>query len=675
MKIQYYPDFTRYYLQLRWVAIITLLATFCLTLVRFAGLFVLNIEWQDQQPNDFISLFFGGLRYDIATMLRAFFLFILASAASLALPLFMQRWANGVTYVIGLVILFLAVLLDVGNLAYLVFFGTPFDEFIIEALMFDWHVIIAGMFGAGASVFYIAFGLLASAALVYGAIKLGHSKWITIKRTPQVHWALHIALVVISLVLIAGFARGTLSTFPLSAHNAAITASIDLNKLALNGPFTFYNAAENYATSTEILPATDQEGRAAFKAYYGTEPTTEPIFEQFFAQTPLQPALEQNPPHVFLGIVESLSSSLLDPTYTGSTELSQRLNKHFDEDGWFPRFTPAHNFTQGSIANILTSLDYPVISQSTHKRFSLDTAAAKVFQQKGYRTIYIYSGYESVRDGASYYLRQGFDEFIGANALLKDYPNMPLNVWGGEDWYAFDYAKKVLASSKEPVFILMHTLTNHPPYAAPKLPWQTKALSINKQMRKVNGGLPEEALRTYHYTTEVVGEFLDHVKQGELANNTIVGLTGDHGQRGALSTSATDLFTKAVPFYLYLPQDLKPKTQLDYQTLASHRDIMPTIYNLALSEAKYPDLGNNLYSNRNRTKDQEFAILHHAILTNEGYVLPNQSERVRSFESANSLLYGPTAPLTNVEGYEKALAYRDAIDWLKRYQLHREVAQ
>ena len=546
----------------------------------------------------------------------------------------------------------------------MLFFGVAYDEFVIEALLFDWKVIAAGIVGAGSAAYFVVIGLIFSALLVYFAARSISGAMVFFPQ--RIGAFVGIGIVLVSLLLVMVLARGTLGTFPLAQRYAAATASMELNKLVMNGSFALFTAVENFATSAEITPATQEQGRVAFKDYFGTEPSNEPVFDQFYTSTPANPLVEEVKPHVFLGIVESLSSSFLDKEYTGSGQLSQRLMAHFEEDVWFSRFTPAHNFTQGSIANI-TGLNYPIISQSRHRRHSLDSAAAKVFKQKGYRTVYIYSGFESVRDGANYYLRQGFDEFIGANFLLKHYPDMPLNVWGGEDYYAFDYAKKLLQESDEPLFIVMHTLTNHPPYASPSLPWLDKDLEINDQMRDVNGSLPDEALRTYHYTSEVVGEFLDFVKQGVLSQKTLIALTGDHGIRGAKSTSDTELLTKAVPFYLYAPAQLKPSIAIDTDVLGSHRDILPTIYNLALSEARYLNLGNDLFSARDVSS--EFAILHGQILTNEGYIYPGQDEAVRSYAEPDSFIYGNRQPLQDKEALNKAQAYLNAIDWLKRYQL------
>jgi phosphoglycerol transferase MdoB-like AlkP superfamily enzyme len=664
LPFRYYPDFASYFRLLKQLLVICLLTFVVSALARGSGLLLLDVSWQDVDLADFFNLFFYGLRFDIAAALRLLLLFILLSSASLVFPTKLQHWIHSLVLLVGLVLLIVLPIFDIGNLAYMSFFKEPFDEFVIEALFFDWAVIGAGITGAGTAALFLLLGLVVIA--VYG--------YYTVKLVRQVappkrlyHFIVSWLLVLLCFLMVVVLARGTLTSFPLEQRNSAVTSNHQMNKLVLNGAFSFYNAWDVFTNSVQLEPATEEEGRQLFEDYYGVQASAGPVFDQFFHVTPANSQLENAPPHVVLGIVESLSTSLLDESYTESTQLAGRLMAHFAADIWFPRFTPAHNFTQASIANILTNLNYPVISQSRHKSYSLDTAVAKIYQQKGYKTVYIYSGYESVRDGANYYLRQGFDEFVGANRLLQDYPHLPLNVWGGEDWYAFDYAKRLLAESEQPLFIVMHTLTNHPPYAAPDLPWLENKMPVTERLRKVNGSLPEEAIHTYHYTTEVLSDFLDYVKQGELAQRTVVALTGDHGQRGALSTSATDLFTKAVPFYLYMPPSLQPQQAVDTNVLGSHRDIMPTLINLTLSEAKYPNLGNNLL--QPRTAEKEFAILHGATLTNEGYVYPGQAESVRAYESDNSFIYADKQALNNKQAYHYAEAYKAAMDWLKRYQL------
>jgi phosphoglycerol transferase MdoB-like AlkP superfamily enzyme len=52
-----------------------------------------------------------------------------------------------------------------------------------------------------------------------------------------------------------------------------------------------------------------------------------------------------------------------------------------------------------------------------------------------------------------------------------------------------------------------------------------------------------------------------------------------------------------VPNYLYIPKKLKPKN-IDLSVFGSHFDIMPTLYNLSLSDTEYMAMGNNLFSEK-----------------------------------------------------------------------------
>ena len=52
--------------------------------------------------------------------------------------------------------------------------------------------------------------------------------------------------------------------------------------------------------------------------------------------------------------------------------------------------------------------------------------------------------------------------------------------------------------------------------------------------------------------------------------------------------------TKRVPFYIYLPDDLKQKEPTDTTLASSHKDIFPTLYNSTLYAKSYTALGTNL---------------------------------------------------------------------------------
>ncbi len=51
---------------------------------------------------------------------------------------------------------------------------------------------------------------------------------------------------------------------------------------------------------------------------------------------------------------------------------------------------------------------------------------------------------------------------------------------------------------------------------------------------------------------------------------------------------------RGVPLLLYVPKKYLKKSKINNQLFGSHKDIFPTLFNLALSKAEYVKSGNNL---------------------------------------------------------------------------------
>jgi phosphoglycerol transferase MdoB-like AlkP superfamily enzyme len=98
---------------------------------------------------------------------------------------------------------------------------------------------------------------------------------------------------------------------------------------------------------------------------------------------------------------------------------------------------------------------------------------------------------------------------------------------------------------------------------------------------------------TYQFANVCAAEFLDEIKNSELAQNTIVAITGDHNLREFRPKNDEYLLKKyAVPLYLYIPQKLKKP--FNPNVSGSHLDIAPTLYELSLSSQNYRAAGKSL---------------------------------------------------------------------------------
>jgi phosphoglycerol transferase MdoB-like AlkP superfamily enzyme len=92
----------------------------------------------------------------------------------------------------------------------------------------------------------------------------------------------------------------------------------------------------------------------------------------------------------------------------------------------------------------------------------------------------------------------------------------------------------------------------------------------------------------YQYANEMLGRFISKIKKSKYADNTIIAVVGDHNFRFHQVDNFIDKI--GVPFYIYVPKSLRPKN-VDTSVLGSHLDVMPTLYNLSLSQESYMSEG------------------------------------------------------------------------------------
>ena len=164
----------------------------------------------------------------------------------------------------------------------------------------------------------------------------------------------------------------------------------------------------------------------------------------------------------------------------------------------------------------------------------------------------------------------------------------------------FRYAEEELARAEKsgtPVFIMMMSVTNHPPYRLPA-PHQAKNFRLDEQEQKrlanlASGKELNEIFNTFRYSNDQLGRFIGKVKT--IAPDTIIAATGDHNMRAiGYPESADAALGHSVPFYLYVPQAYRGSAEYHPERAGSHKDILPTLYNLSLSKSRYYQTGCNL---------------------------------------------------------------------------------
>ena len=318
--------------------------------------------------------------------------------------------------------------------------------------------------------------------------------------------------------------------------------------------------------------------------------------DSLLERTPTNTALLETKPHVVLAVMESFGTNYLVLDNPENNDLLGSLRPHFARDFVFKRFISDYDGTAPTVASLYFYSPIQNISQSIAQQTKLPYSPFKTYKQQGYRTVFITSGGLMWRNLGNYLPLQGVDECYDQNDIIEAFPEAKSTVsyWGIADEYAFALAEKLLSESSEPLFINILSITNHPPY---EVPAHYQAQRIDPSSLEGKFGNEEEnrkSLATYQYANNALGNFITNVSQSAVGNQTIIAATGDHHVRCVrFDAPKQNFMAKGVPFYVHVPELLQSKLaiQFDPNRIGSHKDILPTLYALSLSDAEYWNIG------------------------------------------------------------------------------------
>ena len=615
--------------------IITLNIIFALIMTVYRIIFTFYYSsWSNLSGylNDLIQAFILGVRYDCA---------ILAYINSLVTLFFIIFWFIGkqkpfIKFVKSL------------KYYYTIFFG-----FIITLLCIDFgfysyfqnhmNILMFGVFeddtqalfstiAENYPVVWVGIGFILIFVFVYFLTKLTVEKKVIgyyIEKT-KIYIKIIFALILLSVNFI--IARGSFGLFPLGVDNAEISTNTFINKVAINGIYTLQAAIEARSKEKdrdyiEKMGYSKNNMAKAFSDFLNVDinsiDKTEPE-KSLNKKTKYNKNIEEIKPNVVFIMMEALGTDLMHYNSESFNVLGE-FKKHIDEDIMFYRFLPANMGTIGSLESAITNIARLPLSQflcqSKYAYNKYFYTGPMPYKNTGYETIFMYGGNSGWRNCTSYMPNVGFDRVIGEGSMPKDYER---NQWGVYDEYLFDYIFRVLEENDNKKFIYIMTTSNHPPYSLPGNYTQPYPLELNEQLKKdITGDMKLSKMRfaTYQYSSQKVGEFLTRLKNSKYADNTIVAITGDHNFWNTFSYPVErKLDEMSVPFYLYIPKKLKPNKNIDTDKIVgSHTDILPTLYNLSLSNTNYWATGTDLLSD-----DAEQNIASNclgSIMTKDNYVI------------------------------------------------------
>ena len=177
---------------------------------------------------------------------------------------------------------------------------------------------------------------------------------------------------------------------------------------------------------------------------------------------------------------------------------------------------------------------------------------------------------------------------------------------------------------------------------------------------------------TYKYSNDQLGNFISQVKQN--SPRTIIAATGDHNMRAISYPNPQDTaLGHGVPFYLYVPNEYRAAAQYQPNRAGSHKDIVPTLYALSLSQAQYYQTGCNLTAAESSANPFcGYGYNPEVILTDNGFY-NTKNQQYRTWQNGDTLIANPqpsTPSPADQQIIQQAIANSPFLEW----QLNRIVA-
>lgn len=400
--------------------------------------------------------------------------------------------------------------------------------------------------------------------------------------------------------------RGSVGVFPLRRDHTNVSNNAFINALCYN-PLYALNFAKAELDDNAINP--DIAAHLKSQGFDSQEQVRKlclsnavDSFEvsSLFARTSKNDFLEKNPPNVIFILMESMSNHYFK-LHSSELNLLGDLANHLSDFYYFENALSSTDGTIGSLENLLVNSPKGILSQSPYFSVPFSASVAKPFQEKNYETTFVTGANPSWRNVDNFIKNQYFNTIEGSGHIKKIFPGAEEFSWGIHDGYLFDYLKQKLENkSDKPLFSFVLTVSNHTPYEVPKH-YKTYPINIKgiEKSIRVELQMAYDNFYSHQYACSQLARFMAYIKSSKYAENTIVVVTGDHNIRQIFEYPQEDMFLKrSVPILFYIPKAYRP-AYFDSKIIASHKDIFPTIFNLALSDQKYVYSGDNMFKQSN----------------------------------------------------------------------------
>ena len=480
------------------------------------------------------------------------------------------------------------VFLNAVNFGFFSFYKTPISSLVFGFLQDDTRAILQTLWHDWPIFNYLSVLLI---GLTVPLLISGFS-FNGLKANPKSHSLLLLGIV--SILLLAFFIRGSIGKFPLRQEDFAVSKVQLINASVPNGAAALYEAAKawrNFQIKGEPSQALTKFG------YANLEEAKKDLAVRGKTSTQLSFR-----PNVVLAVMESMSGDIFNSHDSLVNNTLGALATALEDAVVFRKAVSIENGTFPSLEGLLFDTPISPISQSIYGRKELSFSQVRAFKEAGYRTIFLTGSPEPWRQINETFKFYGFEEIYGQAAIGEKFPNAEKSPWGIGDKWMFKFAEDLLKEAEgtgRPVFIMMLSTTNHPPFKVPDGE-QVSKVDLSKLPKIINlegsyDGNMEMLLKTYQYAANSLGNFILDLKNKGWLKNTIVAATGDHNARMRYQSEGNWHHVFGVPVLFWLP-DQQVKSSANSDRWVSHRDIVPTLLAMATGKILGNEKGRNLFA-------------------------------------------------------------------------------
>ncbi|EXI88514.1 MAG: Lipoteichoic acid synthase 1 [Candidatus Accumulibacter regalis] len=391
---------------------------------------------------------------------------------------------------------------------------------------------------------------------------------------PTWYWRSGLFLLCALLAVVA--ARGHLRQGPpLRWGDAYTTNSMFANQLGLNGSLTLLSAAEASMSSQRsnswqsTMP--DEQALDIVRQLLLTPHDRLVDADNAAIRRDFTPPADRTLPirNVVVILMESFAGH-----FVGALGGTGDITPHFDAlaregllfDRFFSNGTHTH---QGMFATMacfpnLPAFEYLMRTPEGAHKFS---GLPQLLSARGYDNLYVYNGNFQWDNQSGFFSNQGMTRFIGREDFVDPVYMDP--TWGVSDQDMFDRAAAELDKlpADKPFYALLQTLSNHTPYALPKV------LPIE---RVTDRGIFGEHLTAMRYADWALGEFFAKARKSAYYKHTLFVVVGDHGFGSDQQLTEMDLFRFNVPLLLLAP-GIQDRFGSRNHHVGTQVDVVPTI--------------------------------------------------------------------------------------------------